>query len=54
MAATKSVIHVVDMAAERAYTERDPTTVAAVELGHTRTFVAVPMLKDNALMGGSP
>ena len=44
MLAAKSVIHVADMAAEQAYTKRDPTTVAAVELGRVRTFVAVPML----------
>jgi PAS domain-containing protein len=52
MVAAKSVIHVADMAAEQAYTERNPTTVAAVELGCVRTFVAVPMLKDNELIGG--
>ncbi len=52
MVATKSVIHIVDMAAEQAYTKRDPTTVAAVELGRVRTFVAVPMLKENELIGG--
>ena len=52
MAAAKSVIHVADMAAEQAYTKRDPTTVAAVELGGVRTFVAVPMLKENELIGG--
>jgi GAF domain-containing protein len=52
MAAAKSVVHVVDMAAEQAYTKRNPTTVAAVELGRVRTFVAVPMLKENELIGG--
>jgi GAF domain-containing protein len=52
LVAAKSVIHVTDMAAEQAYTKRDPTTVAAVELGRVRTFVAVPMLKENELIGG--
>jgi class 3 adenylate cyclase len=52
MVAAKSVIHVPDLAAEQAYTDRNPTTVAAVELGRTRTFVAVPMLKGNELIGG--
>jgi GAF domain-containing protein len=40
------------MAAEQAYAERDPTTVAAVELGGVRTFVVVPMLRENELIGG--
>ena len=52
MVAAKSVIHVADLAAEQAYANRNPTTVAAVELGRTRTFVAVPMLKGNELIGG--
>jgi transcriptional regulator with GAF, ATPase, and Fis domain len=52
MAAAKSIVHVVDMAAEQAYAKREPTTVAAVELGHVRTFVAVPMVKENELIGG--
>jgi class 3 adenylate cyclase len=52
MAAAKSVVHVVDMATEQAYAERDPTTVAAVELGRVRTLLAVPMLKENELLGG--
>ena len=51
MLAAKSVIHVADMAAEEAYADRNPTTVAAVELGGVRTYLAVPMLKDNVLIG---
>ena len=31
--------------------QRDPTDVAAVELGGVRTFLAVPMLKENELIG---
>ena len=31
--------------------ERDPAFVAAVELGGVRTFLAVPMLKENELIG---
>ena len=31
--------------------QRDPTIVAGVELGGVRTFVAVPMLKENELIG---
>ena len=52
MVATKAVVHVADLAADRRYTERrDPAAVAAVELGGVRTFVAVPMLKENELIG---
>ena len=51
MIANKAVIHVADVAAEQAYIERDPETVAAVELGGIRTFLAVPMVKENELIG---
>ena len=51
MVATKAVIHVADLAANQAYSEHDPTSVAAVELGGVRTYVAVPMLKENELIG---
>jgi GAF domain-containing protein len=51
LVATKTVLHVPDLAAERAYAERSPLSVAAVELGGVRTFVAVPMMKENKLIG---
>ena len=52
VAATKTVVHVADLAAEQAYVgQRDPATVAAVELGGVRTFLAVPLLKENRLVG---
>jgi class 3 adenylate cyclase/putative methionine-R-sulfoxide reductase with GAF domain len=52
MVATKTAVHVADIAAERAYFEhRVPETVAAVELGGIRTFLAVPILKENELIG---
>ena len=52
MIATKGPVHVVDLAAEKLYTERlDPGAIAAVELGAVRTFLSVPMLKDNELVG---
>ena len=52
VAVTKTVVHVADLAAEQAYiAQRDPATVAAVELGGVRTFLAVPMLKDGDLIG---
>ena len=52
MVATKAAVHVVNLAADERYVEqRDPITVASVELGGIRTLVAVPMLKDNELIG---
>ena len=52
MVEAKAVVHCADAAALPAYTEqRDPDVVAAVELGGIRTFVAVPMLKENKLIG---
>ena len=51
MIATKTVIHVADTMAERAYIEQRPAFVEAVELGGIRTYLAVPMLKENELIG---
>ena len=52
MLATKTTVHVADLAAEPIYTEeRDPAIVAAVELGGVRTLLAVPMLKESELIG---
>jgi GAF domain-containing protein len=48
---TKQTVHVTDLAAAQPYAERNPAVVEAVELGGVRTFVAVPMLKDNELIG---
>jgi class 3 adenylate cyclase len=53
MVASKGVVQVVDLAAEPAYVERRSSMhVAAVELGGVRTALAVPMLKENELVGG--
>ena len=52
MVATKAVVHVVDVTAEQAYiVQSDPHYVAAVELGGSRTVMAVPMLKEDELIG---
>ena len=52
MLAAKIVLHIEDLARDERYTNRrDPTIVAGVELGGVRTFVAVPMLKDNEPIG---
>jgi GAF domain-containing protein len=51
LAATKSVVHVIDFRAEQVYLERHPQTVELVEVGGARTVVFVPMLKDDELIG---
>ena len=51
MIATKTVVHVADMRAEKAYADRDPYIVAGVKLGGVRSALAVPMLKDDELIG---
>ena len=52
MLATQKTVHIADLAADPRYTEQhDPDVVIAVELGRIRTFVAVPMLKENKLIG---
>ena len=50
--ASRSAIQVADLAADQDYVERrSPRVVAAVELGGVRTILAVPMLKENELVG---
>jgi GAF domain-containing protein len=39
------------LAADQAYLQRDPRIVALVELAHVRTYLLVPLLKDNELIG---
>lgn len=52
MVATKKTVHVADLTAEPIYTEqREPGAVAAVELGGVRTFMSVPILKGDELIG---
>jgi hypothetical protein len=49
---TKATVHTVDLATEREYVERcNPGIIAAVEVGRVRTFLAVPLLKENELIG---
>ena len=47
----KQTVHIADITAEKAYTERDPLRVATAEILGARTFMAVPMLKDDTLVG---
>jgi signal transduction histidine kinase len=49
MVATKSVVHVADLAADDI--SRNPATVAAVEQGDVRTMLFVPMLKEDEMFG---
>jgi GAF domain-containing protein len=51
MMATKRVVHIPDIKADRAYVERNPLMVSAVELGGFRTLLCVPMLKENEVLG---
>ena len=49
---TKSVVHTPDLSAEQQYAEeRRPAYVEAAELGGIKTLLAVPMLKDDELIG---
>jgi GAF domain-containing protein len=45
------VTQVADITAVKSYVEGDPYLVSAVKLGGYRTIAAVPMLKDNSLIG---
>ena len=49
MVATKTVVHILDAAKQRE--QGNLEYVAAVELGGVRTCIAVPMLKQNELIG---
>ena len=51
LTATKRVVHIADLRADQAYLDRVPRTVALVEAAGARSYVAVPMLKDDALIG---
>ena len=51
MAASKRVVHIANLAETPGYAARDPLVVASVELDGTRTYLAVPMLKEGSLIG---
>jgi len=48
---TRQVVHLADYRTDQSYLDRDPITVAAIELGGIRTLLVVPMIKNDALMG---
>jgi len=47
----KQMEHVADMRTEQAYLDREPNIVTMVEVAGARTFLAVPMLKDDEAVG---
>jgi GAF domain-containing protein len=47
----RRTVQVADLSATKPYIERHPAMVEAVELGGIRTVLAVPMLKDDKLIG---
>jgi two-component system, NtrC family, sensor kinase len=49
---TKRVVRIADVTMEPAYIEGDPLLVTDVKLAGFRTILAVPMLKENELIGG--
>jgi GAF domain-containing protein len=52
MIANKKVVHITDLAEEQDYIGRtNQGIIAAVELGGVRTMVAVPLIKENELIG---
>src|SRR5215471_7439099 len=48
---SRQTVHIADYRTDQSYLNRDPLTVAAVELGGLRTCLVVPMIKNDALMG---
>jgi two-component system, NtrC family, sensor kinase len=52
MLATKMAVHIANLADEDVYVaQREPSSVAAVELGGIRTLLLMPMLKESDLIG---
>jgi two-component system, NtrC family, sensor kinase len=51
VANTKQVVHIADLRIDRSYLGKNKRVVTVVEAGGARTFVAVPMLKEDELIG---
>jgi GAF domain-containing protein/DNA-binding response OmpR family regulator len=51
MVATKKLIHITDIRTEQAYIEREPSIMVLADVAGARTVIAVPMLKENELIG---
>src|SRR5262249_16800484 len=51
VARTKQAVQIRDLKKEQPYREREPVSVAIVELAGARTLLVVPMLKEDVLAG---
>jgi class 3 adenylate cyclase len=51
LATTKDVVQIVDLLAEDIYLKGDPFAIEGAELAGIRTLLAVPMLKDDQIVG---
>jgi GAF domain-containing protein len=51
VSASKNFVHIADVRQRKSHIDRDPYTVAAVELGGYRTLLGVLILKQSALIG---
>jgi signal transduction histidine kinase len=51
LARTKQTVHLADVHSGRAYDDKDPGRIAAIEVGGIRTLLIVPMLKESELIG---
>ena len=50
-AAAKDFVHIIDLAQDASYQQRDPPVVALVEKGGVRSLLLVPMLKEGQVVG---
>ena len=50
-ALTRQIVHVLNLSEDQAYLEREPLAVWAVEQANVRTVLAVPMIKEEELIG---
>ena len=48
---TERIVHIADLASEASYAERNARMVALVESSGARTFLGVPMFKDDVMIG---
>jgi len=48
---TKQLIHISDLRTEQAYIEREPSIMVLTDVAGARTVIAVPMLKENEIIG---
>ena len=51
LAATRQIVHIVDLRTSQAYRDGIPSTVLLVDAAGARTYLAVPMLSDDVLIG---